>query len=541
MASLTPGLLSKLLENAGNKDLRVTGEHRSALLQVLEILPFLAGPDDPWQSRGFFLKVSDSLHSAYVSVQDEDVDLIYSDKIQLGQFVYVSRLDSASPVPVLRGLKPVPKRRPCVGNPKDLVSSDMLPIRPSMNFSKQKKGSKTDGLPKKIAVDCKARRRDSLGNGTKAEGLELRRLSLDSSRRIWNQTPTPKSSSTPSMTLKSSKNFKFDKKTSSKNDLSFKRPTLSISPLKSKNEVSSPKATTRPLKKELKSTTDHAIPSCLVKLPLSSTTCSAQRISWDAVPSAIQNLGKETVHHRNVAFVAAVSALEEASAAENVILCVREFAELCKSSQNMSSVSLVEKYLDLHQNMQKAAKVINSLISDSLLEAKSSFYDSLQCLLPNARKTKMNKNAALWVHAAIETNFSKFILLKEPEKSEMVDSDKCHYVILGSIPEELHSENQSPQIKGRPRNHGNLSDASPEQEPSSWKKMDPKRMIVLKEFCMGGDSEIAYLLRQLKRVNQWLDDWGGLGVKVDGRIEDLRKKLYGFLLEHVDTAVAAVK
>ena len=49
--------------------------------------------------------------------------------------------------------------------------------------------------------------------------------------------------------------------------------------------------------------------------------------------------------------------------------------------------------------------------------------------------------------------------------------------------------------------------------------------------------EIASLLRQLKRVNKWLDDSVVDGVGTDERIEGLRKKLYGFLLEHVDSAV----
>lgn len=206
MASLTPGLLSKLLESAGNKDVRVTGEHRSALLQVIEIVPSLSGaPNDPWQSQGFFVKVSDSLHSAYASISDEDLDLIYSDKIQLGQFVYVSRFEvsaSGSPVPVLRGLKPVPnKRRPCVGNPKDLVSSDSLPSSgisyvTSTDFSKDKEKklisrqrlSKISNIVKKsdiVVEDSKHMKRDSLD--------QTRRLSLDSARRIWeHQTPTPK-------------------------------------------------------------------------------------------------------------------------------------------------------------------------------------------------------------------------------------------------------------------------------------------------------------------------------------------------------------
>lgn len=213
MASLTPGVLSKLLNNAANKDVKVTGDHRSALLQVIEILPSLAGADDdPWRSRGFFLKVSDSAHSAYVSISDQDLDLIYNDEIQLGQFVYVTRLDSASPVPILRGLKPVPKRRPspCVGNPIDLVPSDLLPLRgvgahfgfskPKSKVSKldknvkkgsEKKDSKNAAINKtKVSKSSSLMMKSSPGKKILSfEGLELRRLSLDSARRAWDQTP----------------------------------------------------------------------------------------------------------------------------------------------------------------------------------------------------------------------------------------------------------------------------------------------------------------------------------------------------------------
>ena len=189
MASLTPGVLSKLILNAGNKDVKVFGEHRSALLQVIEIVPSLAGGDDLWQSRGFFLKLSDSLHSAYVSVSDEDVDLISTDKIQLGQFVHVAGLDAGSPVPVLRGIKPVPKRRPCVGNPKDLVSSDLLPIRSSVvHFSRTTKKDKLKSKAKRSLLEDTKSRRTSIGSRPTLECLELRRLSLDSARKAWDQS-----------------------------------------------------------------------------------------------------------------------------------------------------------------------------------------------------------------------------------------------------------------------------------------------------------------------------------------------------------------
>lgn len=164
---------------------------------MIGIVPSL--DDDPWKSRGFYLRVSDSIHSAYVSVADEDVELIMSDKIQLGQFIHVTRLDPCTPVPMLRGLKPVPKRRPCMGDPKDLISSDVLTARKNVESKRVKK---LVGLEKKVEVkeNLKGKmkramesedmnsRRLSLSNG-KVAGPEIRRLSLDSMRKGWDRSP----------------------------------------------------------------------------------------------------------------------------------------------------------------------------------------------------------------------------------------------------------------------------------------------------------------------------------------------------------------
>ncbi|XP_059441797.1 ankyrin repeat-containing protein BDA1-like [Corylus avellana] len=71
-------------------------------------------------------KVSDSSHATYVSLTDEHDDLILSDKIQLGQFIHVERLEVASPIPILRGVRPIPGRHPCVGSPEDIVATHSL-------------------------------------------------------------------------------------------------------------------------------------------------------------------------------------------------------------------------------------------------------------------------------------------------------------------------------------------------------------------------------------------------------------------------------
>lgn len=131
MASLTPGVLIKLLKHM-NSDVKICGEHRSILLQVISIVPAITG-SELWPDHGFFIKVSDSSHSTYVSLSKDDNELILTNKLQLGQFVYVNKVESGTPVPLLVGVRPLPGRNPCIGNPKDLMQM-MVPSDISENL-----------------------------------------------------------------------------------------------------------------------------------------------------------------------------------------------------------------------------------------------------------------------------------------------------------------------------------------------------------------------------------------------------------------------
>ena len=53
------------------------------------------------------------------------------------------------------------------------------------------------------------------------------------------------------------------------------------------------------------------------------------------------------------------------------------------------------------------------------------------------------------------------------------------------------------------------------------------------------DGDVAGTLGQLKRVNDWLDAAVGLGPESDA-VERVRKKIYGYLLDHVESAVVAL-
>ncbi|KAK7388764.1 hypothetical protein VNO78_23591 [Psophocarpus tetragonolobus] len=120
MASLTPGILLKMLQ-AMNSNSRVTGDHRSPLLQVIGIVPALAG-SDLWSNQGFYLNLSDSLNSTYVLLSHPDTDLILSNRLQLGQFVHVDRFHFDSPLPSVSSIRPLPARHPFLGTPDPLVA-----------------------------------------------------------------------------------------------------------------------------------------------------------------------------------------------------------------------------------------------------------------------------------------------------------------------------------------------------------------------------------------------------------------------------------
>ncbi|XP_016471530.2 uncharacterized protein LOC107793650 [Nicotiana tabacum] len=122
MATLTPGILLKLLQSM-NTSTRVTGDHRTPLLQVIGIVPALSTSDSLWPHHGFYVQLSDSLNSTYVSLSDRDTDLILTNRLQLGQFAHVDRFTFDSPpVPRAVNLRPIAGRHGFIGSPEPLVA-----------------------------------------------------------------------------------------------------------------------------------------------------------------------------------------------------------------------------------------------------------------------------------------------------------------------------------------------------------------------------------------------------------------------------------
>lgn len=121
MASLKSGVLIKFLEdmkigcNASNSE----DDGKIMLLQIRSIIPVLE-EGDLWPNRGFYLKVSDISHAMYVSLPEEQNEMILANQLKLGQFIYVQKLEDAHPFPLIRGVTPLPGRHTCDGTPQDM-------------------------------------------------------------------------------------------------------------------------------------------------------------------------------------------------------------------------------------------------------------------------------------------------------------------------------------------------------------------------------------------------------------------------------------
>lgn len=124
MEELRSGVLVKFLQEM-DVDGNTLRDCKPVLLQIRSIIPVLRD-GNLWPNQGFFLKVSDLSHALYVSLPQQQDEMVLYNKLHLGQFIYVEKLEAAYPVPMLKGVTPLPGRHPCHGNPKDLLSMHNL-------------------------------------------------------------------------------------------------------------------------------------------------------------------------------------------------------------------------------------------------------------------------------------------------------------------------------------------------------------------------------------------------------------------------------
>lgn len=241
--------------------------------------------------------------------------------------------------------------------------------------------------------------------------------------------------------------------------------------------------------------------------------------------------------------------------------------------------------MTLHSNLNSVHQIVDSLSKTITVGSSPDQEES-----PSEEALKVTaerrKQAASWVHAALGTNLSSFSVFTKPNASIAVSSTNTSpnpKVLPGNQPilvleNSTKSAPTKPQAKPRQTVGSKIIGQKPKASPPplppppvEWARgdtldeaVDLAEMLKMEsqEWFLGfverfldaevdvsalsDNGQIAGMLTQLKSVNDWLD---GIGASKDEAemphispetIDRIRKKIYEYLLTHVESAAAAL-
>ncbi|CAL4921093.1 unnamed protein product [Urochloa decumbens] len=561
MASLTPGILLKVLKNI-NSDVKVCGEYRSILLQVISIVPAITG-SELWPDHGFFIKVSDSSHSTYVSLSKEDNELILSNKLQLGQFIYVEKVQSSIPVPVLVGVRPVPGRNPCIGNPKDLMQMS-TPSGVMEALDHQRKASKSadlsesekENLQRKVVIKEQksvVASRYMLGVSSNNGKITNLNSSIDSDKSFGGssicesnqKSVAPKvrqetkpqerqNNISPSNAKLVSTKQETNKDARKNNGTSPSSNGSAVVKKQMPKEIKKESATERTSPPKLYRSSPMPVRTSPTKLsspakhngnssPVPSVSSVKRRvtetISWDSLPTSLIKSGKAVVRRKNIALIVAAEAQREAAAAAYLVKGLGIFAEIRESSE-ADPHAAITKFFQLHRLIVQQSAVWKAYSPEPGKESRPEKEKP-------SRKVSASQNKA--AHTAKNSEDAQ-----ASEKMEWAREDGFKEICRSWVA--LKKESQSWFLSF-------LEDAL----ESGFKFEDQTKNTRerVRGQSKGGDGRIAVRLSQLKETSNWLDQLQGeVGNSADGlveTIEQLKQKVYKCLLGTVETAASALE
>ncbi|EEF28086.1 conserved hypothetical protein [Ricinus communis] len=264
------------------------------------------------------------------------------------------------------------------------------------------------------------------------------------------------------------------------------------------------------------------------------------------------------------------------------------YSELTSSAKEENPQPAVEQFLTLHTSLNNARTVADSL---SKIVTVGSSPDS--DINPSEEVLKVTsdrrKHAGSWVQAALATNLSSFSIFTKEITSVSTQGQKTSNSNQPILVLENSSKNASTKTpaKTRPsvgsklvatgafRKAGDISAINQKiqpQPPPEWNRgsgldeaVDLAEMLRMESqdwflgfverfldadvdsSTLSDNGQIAGMLTQLKSVNDWLDEIGsskdeeGETPNVPSETVDrLRKKIYEYLLTHVESAAAAL-
>ncbi|WVZ71937.1 hypothetical protein U9M48_020465 [Paspalum notatum var. saurae] len=368
MTTLSSGVLLKLLDGMKTGAAKPVGEHRTAVLQVTDIVPAELDEKDLFPKHGkFYVKVSDASHSIYATLPLAQADLVLSNKLHLGQFVQLDRLDPASPVPVIVGARPLPGRHPLVVGTPDPAAARAKAAAPRRGSWGPEQNAAAGIRPTTLNFDAADRTpvkerpasstpaRDRAGAATpvRERGFTAtpgRERCAAASPALSSASVRKSSSVLPRLTR--SRSFVADR------DQHPKIPKSPFPTEKSSVSCTASRAMRRVAKEEEPSSppSDDDLGS--------SATSSKKRSATAArvpVPGKLSLLGKDAIEQREQAQKAALEALRNASATDNVVRIYKIFSELSKTARPDAPATCFDSFLSFHQEAVQAVTDIEAI------------------------------------------------------------------------------------------------------------------------------------------------------------------------------------
>ncbi|KAL1534508.1 GPI-anchored adhesin-like protein [Salvia divinorum] len=530
MISLKEGVLLKLLEEKKRKNGDSNPIPKPVLLQIRSIIPVLE-EGDLWPSRGFFLRVSDSSHALYVSLSKQQNAMVLSNKLQLGQFVYVNKLDPSDPLPLLRGVAPVPGRRPCRGTPQDINSPPLQGRRTAPRDSGSSRRKSDGGLrPARSRSSSPTEARD----GGETAAILPRRSPR---RRSWGESEIL--GVTEIFDSSAAKNeMKFPYRSAS----TCASPSRYDSSDDSSSCVSRSSAAAGGLGKKRGNASLHSFCSVVCD-----RKGAEARISWTSLPSNLVNHGKEVIRQRDAALQAAADALQEACVSERLLNSLSTMSQF-PLAEGDDLQPFMDKILNLEHDVAQTRSIMQSLNA-----ATSPFRSQETEDITLERK----RNANAWIKSAIALDLSPCLspLTTPPDPMKSGTSGRCSTRPKGcSSARRNRSVDLSTDAEINP--FALMSDKKEEEwgggggglctgaELAASLQDECKKVLLMnvdryleqverKSSLAGyGDQQMAGMMYKVKMVSDWLNS--SVKGDEDEAYTRARDKIYAILLKNVE-------
>ncbi|KAL2345990.1 hypothetical protein Fmac_007275 [Flemingia macrophylla] len=523
MASLVPGVLLKLLQSM-NSNVKVRGEYRSVLLQVISIVPALSG-SELWPNQGFFIKVSDSSHSTYVSLSKEDNELILNNKLQLGQFFYVDRIDSGTPVPILIGVRPLPGRHPFEGNPKDLMHMLEHPhdhASKSMDLTEAKENpiSRHKIVIKEEKVGVASRYMQGLLNpnlrlngpdtnvGSKGNdlenGVDSKKMGSAKGKQLEIKGQVLPMAMAPTGTRLEALSPKQDVAHCNIRETAISPSNKRVSAKQSSTKQEN--LGTNPCRGKDKSNSTEAIP-------------------WSSLPAKLVRPGKGILRRKHLASQVVLEAQKEASAATTIVKCLSMFATICSSASSENPLSTMKKFFALQQLIDQPNGTAE--LKDKPLH--------LYKISSTAEKHKSSKTSGLMPVKSTSKSPKPLTELSGVEKQEWTKGDGMKEI--NEMREVFLNETRTWFLVYLEKTLDTGFSTGSQEKGKESKDIAGRQMEQA--------NRIALTLSHLKHANDWLDKLRSNSDKEsEGLVETvdrLKQKVYSCLLVHVDSAALALE